>query len=61
MRRIIDLSGATSTEVFRLRIDKGCVMIAHGTEDDEEVRIPANEIATLVLGHRLALTGAVRC
>jgi CRISPR-associated protein Cas1 len=58
VRRILDLSGAFAKEVFRLRIDKGCVVIAHGAEE-AEVRIPAHEIAVLILGHRLAVTGAV--
>ena len=62
MRRIIDLSGGTQEgpQVFRLRLDKGCLLISHGTEEyPDEVRIPAHEVAVLVLGHRLALTGAV--
>lgn len=60
MRRVLDLSGATSSEVFRLRVDKGCLTIAHGTADDpEEVRIPLPEVGVLVLGSRSALTGAV--
>ena len=62
MRRIIDLSGGQADEpqVFRLRLDKGCLLISHGTEEyPDEVRIPAHEVSVLVLGHRLALTGAV--
>jgi CRISP-associated protein Cas1 len=62
MRRIIDLSGGTpdGPQVFRLRLDKDCLLISHGTEEyPEEARIPAHEVAVLVLGHRLALTGAV--
>ena len=62
MRRIIDLSGGTQEgpQVFRLRLDKGCLLISHGTEEyPDEVRIPAHEVAVLVLGQRLALTGAV--
>ena len=60
MRRILDLSGATSDSVFRLRVDKGCLLIAHGADESpEEVRVPAQEVSVLVLGHRLALTGAV--
>jgi CRISP-associated protein Cas1 len=63
MRRIIDLSGSASSHeagIVRLRIDKGCLLIAHGVEEyAEEVRIPTHEVAVLVLGHRLALSGAV--
>jgi CRISPR-associated protein Cas1 len=60
VRRILDLSGATSSEIFRLRIGDGCLLIAHGTADDQnEVRVPCHEVGTLVLGERLALTGAV--
>lgn len=43
-----------------MRLDKGCLLVAHGTEEyPDEVRIPVHEIAVLVLGPRLALTGAV--
>lgn len=60
MRRILDLSGATSDAIFRIRVDKGCVLVSHGAEDEpEEARFPAQEVGVLVLGHRLALTGAV--
>jgi len=63
MRRVIDLSGSTSASekgVFRVRVAQGCLLISHGTEEDpDEVRIPAHEVAVLVLGNRLALTGAV--
>jgi CRISPR-associated protein Cas1 len=64
MRRVVDLSGAIPSAdgptVFRLRLDKGYILISHGLEEHpDEVRIPAHEIAVLVLGHRLALTGAV--
>lgn len=64
MKRILDLSGAAVSDdgpsVFRVRIDKGCLLISHGTEEDAaEARVPANEVEVLVLGPRLALTGAV--
>ena len=63
MRRVVDLSGSTSVSekgVFRVRVAQGCLLISHGTEEDpDEVRIPAHEVAVLVLGNRLALTGAV--
>lgn len=63
MRRVIDLSGSSSTgerAIFRVRAAQGCLLISHGTEEDpDEVRIPAHEVAVLVLGNRLALTGAV--
>ena len=62
MRRIVDLSGSLTTDpgIFRVRLDKGCLLIAHGIDEHpEEARVPAHEIAVLVLGHRLALTGAV--
>lgn len=63
MRRVIDLSGSTSASekgVFRVRVAQGCLLISHGTEENpDEVRIPAHEVAVLVLGNRLALTGAV--
>jgi CRISPR-associated protein Cas1 len=64
VKRILDLSGAAVSDdgpsVFRVRIDKGCLLISHGTEEDAaEARVPANEVEVLVLGPRLALTGAV--
>jgi CRISPR-associated protein Cas1 len=63
MRRIIDLSGSASSHdagLVRVRIDKGCLLIAHGIDEDaEEIRVPTHEVAVLVLGHRLALSGAV--
>ena len=62
MRRIVDLSGSLTSDpgLFRVRLDKGCLLIAHGVDEHpEETRIPAHEIAVLMLGHRLALTGAV--
>ena len=64
VRRILDLSGAAvgtdGPSVFRVRVDKGCLLISHGTEEGAaEARVPANEVEVLVLGPRLALTGAV--
>ena len=61
MRRIIDLSGgsADAPQVYRIRLDKDCLLISHGTEEyPDEVRIPAHEVSVLVIGRRLALTGA---
>jgi len=63
MRRVIDLSGATSAGVagvWQLRVDKGCLMVGRTVEEyPEEARIPLHEISVLILGHRLSLTGAV--
>jgi CRISPR-associated protein Cas1 len=63
MRRIVDLSGVDARDdasIFRVRVDKGCLLVAHGFEEKpEETRIPAPEVAVLVLGTRLALSGAV--
>jgi CRISP-associated protein Cas1 len=63
MRRIIDLSGSNASDdgaVFRVRVDKGCLLIAHGVDEDaEEVRVPVTDVAVAILGYRLALSGAV--
>jgi CRISP-associated protein Cas1 len=62
VRRVLDLSGGVpgGPQVFRLRLHQGCLLVAHGTEDEvEEVRIPVHEIAVLVLGPRTVATGAL--
>lgn len=60
MRRVVDLSATRSEDVFRIRLDRDCLCVSHGVEEHpDEVRIPAHEIATLILGPRVAATGAV--
>lgn len=61
MRRVVDLSGGVpgGPQVFRLRLHQGCLLVAHGTDDAEEVRIPVHELAVLVLGPRTVVTGAL--
>ncbi len=63
MRRIVDLSSGRvdDAEATQVRLDKGCLLVAHGTAKRrrDDIRIPTHEIAVLVVGHRLTLTGAV--
>lgn len=61
MRRVLDLSGGVpgGAQVFRVRLHHGCLMVAHGTEQDvREVRVPAEDVAAVVLGPRTVATGA---
>ena len=45
MRRIVDLSGGHGggPQVFRIRLDKGCLLIAHGQRGRERLEARREE------------------